>query len=93
MTDRQLSKAKWAVLMAGLCAVAQLGAYYAAAEDYEYIDEAGELQAVTSRTELPKQYQYTDEAGASFPYASQEVFQFPRGRIVAYGGTAGVCTS
>jgi len=74
LTDRQLSKAKWAVLMAGLCAVAQLGAYYAAAEDYEYIDEAGELQTVASRTELPDTYKYTNEAGRVFPYESQEVF-------------------
>lgn len=74
MTDRQLSKAKWAVLMAGLCAVAQLGAYYAAAEDYEYIDEAGELQTAASRTELPAEYKYTNEAGIVYPYESQAVF-------------------
>ncbi len=80
--------------MGGLCAVAQMGAYYmASAEDYDYIDDAGDFQTVTSRGELPKEYKYTDEAGASFPYPTQEVFQFPRGRIVAYGGTAGVCTS
>ena len=65
----------------------------AQAEDFNYIDESGELQTVTARDELPTDYTFTDADGLASKYESQQVFNFNRGRIVAFGGTAGVCTS
>jgi hypothetical protein len=80
--------------MAALCACFQMGTYYlASAESFDFIDDDGNFKSVSLRTELPSKYTFTNEAGDIKKYDSQEVFQFERGRIVAYGGTAGVCTS
>ena len=101
MSDKQLRKAKFSILLGATVALVQIGAYYLGSTEAGVIPaefyEEGATEAWKMRTmdsNADGKYVYTGADGVKVgEYDQMLIENYPRGRIVMFGNGDQICNS